>query len=326
MLRALVNTASRFLNELNRHLGNNGVPDSDSDQRPALPPVKPMYKPLQRVLLTDEVNRTVLEEFAAHRDSERGDEETGWVLLGIRNETEATVLATLPAGAGRDAGIAHVQFNSNAQALASRIVRQWDRRVTILGVLHTHPGSLRHPSDGDYWGDSQWVGRLRGREGVFGIGTADGSEDNGTPVAHYPKKHMQCLGKLCLSWYSLRAGDRGYHPLEIGLTLGPDLARPLRPLWSVIEDYADQVDRLCQQQAGINLEVVDEPEPTLVLRIKLSASHPEVGSSLKLLLNEDGVSYYLVRDGNLIEVDPKEPRLDRGVYLILAELASCGSC
>ena len=135
------------------------------------------YGPLERVLLTDGVGRTLFEEFAGHRSEARGEEETGWVLLGLREAREAVVLATLPAGALRDASVAHVRFNSNAQALASRIVRQTDRRLTTLGVVHTHPGSLRHPSDGDFRGDGQWVANLRGKEGVFGIGTADGIAD-----------------------------------------------------------------------------------------------------------------------------------------------------
>src|SRR5205809_14880 len=86
-----------------------------------------------------------------------------WTAIG----EAATVLATLPAGAGREAGQAHVRFNHTAQALASRVVRQADRRLTLVGVAHTHPSSLRHPSDGDYRGDVGWVSQLRGGEGVF---------------------------------------------------------------------------------------------------------------------------------------------------------------
>src|SRR5438105_1121077 len=130
------------------------------------------YHPLERVILSDGVNRTLFEEYAAHRRNEQGDRETGWLLLGLRREDEAIVLATLPAGARSDAGVSHVRFNSAAQALGSRIVRQKDRGLVALGVVHTHPGSLRHPSDGDYQGDCQWVSCLRGQEGVFGIGTA----------------------------------------------------------------------------------------------------------------------------------------------------------
>src|SRR5262249_47036752 len=162
---------SRLLNDLHRSLFRGRVPLPEPHEPASLPR---QYLPLERVVLTDEVNRTLFEGYAAHRKGERGDEETGWVLLGVREASEAVVLATRPAGAGREAGVAHVRFNSSAQALGSRIVRQLDRRLTMLGVVHTHPGSLRHPSDADFQGDSLWVGRLRGAEGVFGIGTADG--------------------------------------------------------------------------------------------------------------------------------------------------------
>ena len=94
----------------------------------------------------------------------------------------------------------------------SRIVRQTDRRLTIVGVVHTHPGSLRHPSDGDFRGDSEWVASLRGGEGVFGIGTADGPEAAATLFAQQPRPNVQCLGD-CASPGMLWAGRRGLSPL-----------------------------------------------------------------------------------------------------------------
>ena len=63
------------------------------------PPAAVSYAPLRRVLLSDGVAHTLFEEYAAHRAEARGDEETGWVLLGLRAADEAVVLATLPAGA-----------------------------------------------------------------------------------------------------------------------------------------------------------------------------------------------------------------------------------
>jgi proteasome lid subunit RPN8/RPN11 len=270
-------------------------------------------------VLTDEVSRTFFEEYNAHRASNRGEEETGWVLLGVREVNEAVVLATLPAGTERNAGVAHVWFNSEGQALASRVVRQWDRRLTMLGVVHTHPGSLRHPSDGDYQGDSQWVGRLRGGEGVFGIGTADVRPPrDGSAVAHQPAPHMQCLGDLCFSWYALGEGDRHYRPLDVTLTLGPDLARPLHGLWAVLETYAEQLDRLCRQQARVTFDVVSGPSgPALSVTFPLAAE----GEQLRLMLDKKGVSYFVLRGDALLSVDPEQERVDRGVYLLLAELA-----
>jgi hypothetical protein len=273
------------------------------------------------VVLTDEVSRTLFEEYAAHRESTRGEEETGWVLLGVREPEQALVLATLPAGAGRDAGVAHVQFNCSGQAMGSRIVRQQDRRLTMLGVVHTHPGSLRHPSDGDYQGDSQWVGGLRGKEGVFGIGTADGARPTSTFVAHQPQPHMQCLGELGFSWYALAAGENRYRPLDIELTLGPDLARPLRPVWSTIEAHAEQLDRLYRQQIGVTFQLVSGLYGT-ALALDLALAEP--GSSLRLVLEKKEVRYYLVRGEQLLAVDPHESQVDKGVYLLLAELAGQG--
>src|SRR5262249_3832991 len=155
-------------------------------------------------------------------------EEIGWQLLGFRRPDEAVVTATLPAGADRDAGQEHVRFNAEAQAVATRIVRQTDRRLIPLGVVHTHPGSLRHPSPGDLRGDREWVPQLRGQEGVFGIGTADGDGDVG--IATRPAPNVHCYGRLRFTWYTLAAGDGKYRPVPVELTLGPDLAKPLRPV------------------------------------------------------------------------------------------------
>src|SRR5262249_12300162 len=150
MLQALVRTARQLLTDVNRRL----VRERPPQPRPAPPPLPTEYQPLQRVLLTDGVAHTLFEEYAAHRAEARGGEEIGWVLRGRRNVDHAVILATLPAGAERDAGVAHVLFNSSAQALGSRIVRQADRSLIPLGVVHTPPGSLRHPTDADFRGDS----------------------------------------------------------------------------------------------------------------------------------------------------------------------------
>jgi proteasome lid subunit RPN8/RPN11 len=315
MFQALVSTASRLLGDLNRSLLRGRVPPVE-EAEPAH--VVGEYRRLQRVVLTDEVCRTIFEEFAEHRKGERGEEETGWVLLGLREMDEALVLATLPAGAERNAGVAHVRFNASAQALASRVVRQWERRLSMVGVMHTHPGSLRHPSEGDFQGDSAWVSRLRGREGVFGIGTADGTASSGTPIARQPKSHVQNLGELCLSWYALADGDRRYRPLPVHLTLGPDLARPLHAVWGTMETHADPLDRLCRQQAGVTIELAQGTgEPALLVNLALA----EPGSRLRLVLDKKEARYFLLRAGKLMEVKLNAQTVDRGVYLVLAELA-----
>src|SRR5437899_6721752 len=207
MFQALGQIASRLLSDVKKSFARQQK--EKSEKREVAPPAA-NYQPLKRVIITDGVGRTLFEEYAGHQGGQRGEEETGWVLLGVRQEDEALVLATLPAGAERDAGVGHVQFNSSGQVVGSRYVRQTDRRLTILGVVHTHPGSLRHPSDGDFRGDSKWVAQLRGGDGIFGIGTADARPGPTDAVAWQPQPHRQCLGDFCLSWYALVKAARAY--------------------------------------------------------------------------------------------------------------------
>jgi hypothetical protein len=276
---------------------------------------------LERIVLTDGVARTLFNDYTEHRRSHRGDEEIGWILLGLRHEGEAIALAALPAGAQRDAGRAHIRFDSAAQELASRILRQKDKRLQMVGVVHTHPGSLRRPSDGDLQGDSLWVGQLRGGEGIFGIGTADVRSDEQQGAAG---DHVQIRAEMCFSWYALGIGERHYRMIPVHVTSGPDLASPLRPVWNVIEANAEPLNKLCRQFAKVQLEVIDE-ELARILSMKIMLAEPK--QKLHLLLNEHEVRYYWDKEGEFIAIDSDEARLDRAVYLILAELAkeSAGS-
>jgi len=272
------------------------------------------------VRLTDGVGRTLFEEYAAHRGTEQGHEETGWVLLGLRERDEAVALATLPAGTHSDTGVAHVRFNSLGQAVGSRIVRQHDRRLTILGVVHTHPGSLRHPSDGDFQGDSAWVRHLRGGEGIFGIGTADvRSASHDGLFAESPRANVQTLGELCFSWYSLGVGQRQYRPLPVELTLGPDLARPLHDVWPVLEEHAERLDRLFPQQTGLRCQAgEDGGGAALAVTVPLA----DGGDSIRVLLGNSVPRFVVKRGTDLFSVDPEAKNVEQGVYLLLAELAA----
>jgi hypothetical protein len=317
MLQALVSTARNLLNDF-RQAGFRPKPTPPLP-REVVPPAAVNYSPLQRVLITDEVARTLFEEYAAHRAAESGDEETGWHLLGLREAREAIVLATLPAGSQSDAGVAHIRFNSTPQAVASCIVRQHDRRLRSIGVVHTHPGSLRHPSDGDFRGDREWVRNLRGKEGVFGIGTADGPQSSHPAFAYQPRAHVQCLGELRFSWYALGERDDNYRPLPVELTIGPDLARPLHRIWSVVEEHAEQLERLYRQLSNVRFEVLsDGSNPGLLLTVPIAANR----ESIRVLLCRKEVRYYLESGGELRAIDDNDQCVDRRVYLLLAELAS----
>jgi hypothetical protein len=216
--------------------------------------------------------------------------------------------------------VAQVRFNSDAQVVASRIGRQADRRLTPLGVVHTHPGSLRHPSDGDLRGDGKWVRHLRGKEGVFAIGTADALSEAASLFAYQPRPNVQCLGELRFSWYSLRYGASGYRPLAVELTIGPDLARDLHVVWNTLEAHAERLERLYRQQSGLRFEVVPDAEkgPGLMLTLPLAGN----GDALRVLVRTKEVRYYLDRGGEILEVEHHDDYVDRGVYLLLAELAA----
>lgn len=275
---------------------------------------------MRRVVLTDEVSRTLFGEYAAHRQSARGTEEIGWVLMGTRVGDRANVLATLPAGEGRDASSGHVTFNHAAQEFASRVLRQASRQLRIVGVAHTHPGSLRHPSSGDYRGDVQWVANLKGQEGVFGIGTADAQPGPEAGIAWQPAPNVQALGNLCLSWYVLGAGDRNYRPLPVELTIGPDLAAPLRPVWEELEAHAGRLDRLARQLARVRFDVEPGHQKSALL---VTAPLPDDGRAIRVELEGKDVRYRLLTpDRGTLAADLREDRVDVGVFLMLSELAA----
>jgi hypothetical protein len=126
------------------------------------------------------------------------------------------------------------------------------------------------------------------------------------------------LGELCFSWYALREGDAQYRPLEVRLTLGPDLAAPLRKVWTMLENFAEPLERLCRQLSGMTFAVVEGQQgPALAASVKLT--EPE--TSLRVVLEDDNAQYVLQRGQELLSVDPPAPQVDRGVYLVLAELA-----
>src|SRR5207248_41339 len=78
---------------------------------------------------------------------------------------------------------------------------------------------------------------------------------------------------LRFSWYALRQGESSYRPLPVELTIGPDLARDLHPVWPILEAHADRIDRLMEQQANIRVEVVTEQSgPALLLVVPLAGN------------------------------------------------------
>jgi hypothetical protein len=105
----------------------------------------------------------------------------------------------------------------------------------------------------------------------------------------------------------------------VELTIGPDLARALHEIWTTLEFHAERIDRLYRQQSGMRFEVVsDKWGPGLLLTLPLA----ETGDAVQVLVRPKEVRYYLVRRGELLEVQHHDDCVDRGVYLLLAELAA----
>lgn len=279
----------------------------------------PALEPLQRLILADDVGRTLFGEYAKHRQSARGHEEIGWVLLGLRRGPEAIALATLPAGTMRDAATEHVLFDADVQAFASRLVRQEQRALRLIGVVHTHPGSLRHPSTADYHGDIAWVPQLYGGEGVFGIGTAD-AEAHGEGVAWQPTPHVECFGPLCYSWYALGEHDRHYRPLPMELTIGPDWGAPWRTVWDEIEQHAARLENLAQMFAKARFAIQQGiTKPTLVLTLPLPGAEEK---AIQVRMEGKSVRYWLLTPDGPMAAQFHEERVDVGVFAMLAELVA----
>src|SRR5437868_5656457 len=85
MLPRILTTACRWLQDWSQALMREALM-RDRVPAPELfaPPSPRTYHRLERVVLADAVADTLLSDFAAHRAGPRGEEEVGWVLLGLR--------------------------------------------------------------------------------------------------------------------------------------------------------------------------------------------------------------------------------------------------
>jgi len=111
-------------------------------------------------------------------------------------------------------------------------------------------------------------------------------------------------------------------PLPVEVVYGPDLARPLHPFWATLEEHGEALERLDRQQRGVTYQVYsDEWGPGLIVSLDLARP----GDKLRLQIRPKEVRCYLVLQGELLEVPPGEGPIDRGVYLVLAELAARAS-
>jgi hypothetical protein len=92
----------------------------------------------------------------------------------------------------------------------------------------------------------------------------------------------------------------------------------LHGVWVAIETHAEPLDRLYRQQAKVRFEVVNG-EHGAALAVEVPLADP--GTAIRVVLEGKQIRYLVRRKGELFEATSSEPRIDRGVYLLLAELA-----
>ena len=274
--------------------------------------------PIKYMLISSGVGQTLVQGYRNHLHQERGDEETGWLLMGYREKKHAVVVAAVPSGEFREASSTHVKFNSQAQVVAGRLLRQLHDKLEVLGLFHTHPGRLRHPSSGDYQGDIQWVKKLPGKQGVFGIGTVDHESPIRGEFATKIAINTFSMTGMRFDWFSLASGDSNYVKVPIRWTLGEDLAKPLHVVWDAMETHAGEIEKVLAQQTKATCGITQGAAGH-----QLTLSIPLAGSSGKIIvfIFKDKVQYFFEKNEQLFAVDIQEDKVDRGVYLVLAELS-----
>lgn len=289
--------------------------------------------PSSDVKIHSGVLKTMFEDFHAHRQTERGEEETGWLLLGRRTESGAVIEAALPPGEFRDAGTAHVNMNSTAQAVAMRILKKHHPELDVLGVAHTHPGRLNRPSQGDYQGDSLWVSKLRKREGIFAIGVWDFDHFLNFSAGHpnYQQEDdpadvrgesysSHSSGRARFFWFALAEGEKWYRHLSLEETPGKDLGHEIRGHWEVIEEFAGSIDRLVRMQPALQMGLIPlemMEVPTMVLCQPLARE----GEELQVILQGGEVGFFRMTSENSEEIVGPSDRLDAAFYEVMARLA-----
>lgn len=280
------------------------------------------------------VLNTMFEDFHRHKETDRGDEETGWMLLGRRESGEVIVEAALPPGEFRDAGTAHVNVNSTAISVAMRVLKKSHPRLDVVGMAHTHPGSLDRPSEGDYRGDIHWVRKLPGKQGVFAIGIWQfdepvnflGEESNqgsgdvrqvAAPVTGFQD------GRSRFNWFSLSEGDGWYKACPMEPVPGDDYGQSVREHWEVLEHFAGSIDRLLQMQPGMRmglLPVSDGLAPAMVLCQPLARD----GEELQVVLQGREARFFRMSAEEIDELQAPRERLDTAFYEVMAELTRGG--
>jgi len=92
----------------------------------------------------------------------------------------------------------------------------------------------------------------------------------------------------------------------------------LHALWPTLEAHAERINRLYEQLAGVRFEVTsDEHGLGLMLTLPLAAG----GDAVRVVVRQKDVRYFIERGGERVPGEVIDDCVDRGVYLLLADLA-----
>jgi hypothetical protein len=106
--------------------------------------------------------------------------------------------------------------------------------------------------------------------------------------------------------------------VPIRWTLGEDLAKPLHVVWDAMETHAGEIEKVLAQQTKATCGITQGAAGH-----QLTLSIPLAGSAGKIIvfIFKDKVQYFFEKNEQLFAVDIQEDKVDRGVYLVLAELS-----
>ena len=163
---------------------------------PATTPTGPSRRPAQPTPAGGAGRRREPDSFGVRaRGTDRGAGRPEWLLLGLRRGDEAVALASLPAGAGRrrtPAMSASTRPPRSSPAGSSARMRQ----LTLLGVVHTHPGACGIRAGGLPRGCGLGCEPPEARKASSGSdgGRRPGGRREWGGVGWQPAPNVQCLG------------------------------------------------------------------------------------------------------------------------------------
>jgi proteasome lid subunit RPN8/RPN11 len=187
---------------------------------------------LEKVILMKPIADLLFGEYGKHLQGPHAEKEMGWVLLGHTSiaqysnpdksttQSWAAMVTDIISSSttGHDSGVGHFVFDSD------EVLRQYSKLtlrklgLEVLGMVHTHPGGNRYPSDADLLQDLQWVPTLKAKKGIFGIGT---EMKTWVPAGDYQTRPYLAKSGMVFTFFLLRMDSDRYEPIEVSVQEAP---------------------------------------------------------------------------------------------------------